>query len=117
MEFGTSRLDSGNGLEEEWQNAPLTDSIPMAVPSSFNDLGVTADIRDHVGWVWYEREFIIPNSLTNERVVLRFGSATHLAKVFVNGKFVIEHKGGFLPFEAELNQYLIDRKKSFNRCN
>lgn len=104
------KLDNGNGLEEQWQNAPLTDTIPMAVPSSFNDIGVTADIRDHVGWVWYEREFIVPNALTNERIVLRFGSATHLAKVFINGKFVIEHKGGFLPFEVELNEYLVEGK-------
>lgn len=82
----------------------------MAVPSSFNDIGVTADIRDHVGWVWYEREFTIPNAFRNERIVLRFGSATHFAKVFINGKFVVEHKGGFLPFEAEINEYLVEGK-------
>lgn len=78
----------------------------MAVPSSFNDIGVTASIRDHVGWVWYEREFSVPEILTTERVVLRFGSATHIAKVFLNGALIVEHKGGFLPFEAEINRFL-----------
>jgi beta-glucuronidase len=29
-----------------------------------------------------------------------------LAKVFVNGKLVVEHKGGYLPFEAEINKFL-----------
>ncbi|MED4227535.1 beta-glucuronidase [Neobacillus cucumis] len=100
------KLDAGNGFKENWQNAGLTNAISMAVPASFNDIGVNASIRDHVGWVWYEREFTVPAYLHSERVVLRFGSATHLAKVFVNGKLVVEHKGGFLPFEAELNNHL-----------
>lgn len=100
------KLDKGNGLNENWQENKLTDTIPMAVPASFNDTGVTAEIRNHVGWVWYEREIVVPSILTSERIVLRFGSATHKAKVYINGKLVVEHKGGFLPFEAEINQYL-----------
>ncbi len=79
----------------------------MPVPSSYNDLVETEEVRDHVGWVWYERSFSVHKSLLNERVVLRFGSATHEAKVYVNGKFLIEHKGGFTPFEAEINELLV----------
>ncbi|CAN7387962.1 beta-glucuronidase [Paenibacillus sp. LjRoot153] len=100
------KLDSGKGFEQEWQNAPLQETIGMSVPSSFNDAGVTADIRNHVGWVWYERDFTVPSLLLTERNVLRFGSATHLAKVYVNGSLVMEHKGGFTPFEAEINSFL-----------
>ncbi|OMF18526.1 hypothetical protein BK133_30430 [Paenibacillus sp. FSL H8-0548] len=33
----------------------------MAVPASYNDVGVTAEIRNHVGIVCYEREFTIPS--------------------------------------------------------
>jgi len=97
------KLDSGHGFQEAWYNDRLTDPISMSVPSSFNDTGVTADIRNHVGWVWYEREFTVPSLLLSERMVLRFGSATHKAKVYVNGKLVVEHVGGFTPFEAEIH--------------
>ncbi|WP_342043388.1 beta-glucuronidase [Bacillus sp. OTU2372] len=100
------KLDPGIGFQENWHNAKLSDTRSMAVPSSFNDIGVNSSIRDHVGWVWYERELTLPNILAAERVVLRFGSATHLAKVYVNGELVVEHKGGFLPFEAEINNFL-----------
>ncbi|MDQ8735621.1 beta-glucuronidase [Paenibacillus sp. LHD-38] len=99
-------LDSGNGFQEEWYNDYLKDPISMSVPSSFNDVGVTADIRNHVGWVWYERDFTVPNLLFSERIVIRFGSATHKAQVYVNGKLVVEHIGGFTPFEAEINAFL-----------
>ena len=84
----------------------MTDALNMAVPASYNDIGVSGEIRNHVGWVWYEREFTIPTYLTNQRIMLRFGSVTHMAKVYVNGVLVAEHKGGFLPFEAESNRYL-----------
>jgi len=100
------KLDSGNGFQEEWFNSSLKDTISMSVPASFNDIGVTAEIRNHVGWVWYERDFTMPNLLSSERIVLRFDSATHWAKVYVNGKLIMEHKGGFTPFETELNAYL-----------
>lgn len=100
------KLDPGQGFAERWQERPLSGTIPMAVPSSYNDIGASADIRDHVGWVWYEREFAVPDVLSSQRIVLRFGSATHEAKVFVNGKLAAEHVGGFTPFEAEINGLL-----------
>ncbi|WP_270168320.1 beta-glucuronidase [Paenibacillus sp. SYP-B4298] len=100
------KLDSGVGLSNEWYLEKLTDTLPMAVPSSFNDAGVTSDIRNHVGWVWYEKEFTVPALLLPERIVLRFGSATHQAKVYVNGELAVEHTGGFTPFEAEINALL-----------
>ncbi|WP_028551552.1 beta-glucuronidase [Paenibacillus sp. UNC451MF] len=100
------KLDSGKGFQDKWYESPLIATMNMAVPSSYNDLGVTADIRSHVGWVWYEREFTIPSLLLAERIVLRFGSATHKAKVYVNGELVAEHQGGFTPFESVINSHL-----------
>lgn len=99
------QLDAGKGFEEEWFKYPLQETIPMPVPASFNDLYEDATIRDHVGWVWYEREFVIPDHFFTQRIVLRFGSVTHVAKVYVNGTFVTEHKGGFTPFEAEIHAF------------
>lgn len=100
------KLDKGTGFEEKWNETGLKDTIAMAVPSSYNDLVEGTEVRDHMGWVWYEREFIVNKNMLNERVVLRFGSATHHAKVYINGKLIVEHKGGFTPFEAELNEFV-----------
>ncbi|MDG0844257.1 beta-glucuronidase [Staphylococcus equorum] len=81
----------------------LDTDLIMAVPGSYNDQGVTSDIRNHVGNVWYERTFTIPNVLRSERIVLRFGSATHKATVYIDGKEVTSHQGGFLPFEVDID--------------
>ncbi|AFH62622.1 beta-glucuronidase [Paenibacillus caseinilyticus] len=100
------RLDQGKGFEEAWYEKKLTDAISMAVPASYNDVGVDADIRSHVGWVWYQREFTVPAMLASQRLVLRFGSVTHTAKVYVNGVMAAEHKGGFTPFEADIQSLI-----------
>ena len=85
---------------------PLPTKEVMAVPASFNDQGVISEIRDHNGFVWYETELSIAKPVLSERLVLRFGSATHEAWVYINGEFVMHHKGGFMPFESEINEHV-----------
>lgn len=94
------------GVEEKWYDKPLKCYIEMPVPSSYNDITTDKELRDHVGWVWYEKDFFVPLDWNNKRMVLRFGSVTHHAVVYVNGKKITHHKGGFLPFEVELNGYV-----------
>ncbi|MFI4910108.1 MAG: beta-glucuronidase [Sedimentisphaeraceae bacterium JB056] len=101
------------GSKESWHTAPLTGTIPMPVPSSYNDITQQASIRDHIGNVWYETSFHVPQRLqTDKRLVLRFGSVTHQAAVWINGKEVIRHKGGFLPFEADITEYVDNSEKN-----
>ncbi len=100
------KLDHGTGFEEEWFGRPLQQAIPMPVPASYNDLYEGAEFRDHIGWVWYEREIVFPDHFFTQRLVLRFGSVTHAARVYLNGQLVVEHQGGFTPFEAEINAFV-----------
>lgn len=107
------KIDTDNvGLEQKWYENPLEDVIPMAVPASYNDLFTDAKSKEHVGYVWYEREFIIPDSWKDKRVVLRFGSATHHAHVYVDGREVVFHKGGFTPFEVEISEIAESEQES-----
>ncbi|VTS12825.1 beta-glucuronidase [Streptococcus pseudoporcinus] len=71
----------------------------MVVPSSFNDVIVDKDKRNYIGDFWYERLVDLPSVSDTEELVIRFGSVTHQAKVYVNGTFLGEHRGGFTPFE------------------
>lgn len=97
------KADPGNrGREEKWHNQPLQDTIPMPVPASYNDITQDAALRDHIGDVWYEQTFIVPRSWSGDRMMLWVGSACHHAVVWVNGVEVASHKGGFLPFEADI---------------
>lgn len=86
---------------------PLETNEVMAVPGSFNDQAVFPKIRNHVGNVWYEKDFFVSKNLLDQRIVLRFGSVTHKATVYINGEQVTEHEGGFTPFEVEVNDFIV----------
>ncbi|HEL1074724.1 TPA: beta-glucuronidase [Streptococcus equi subsp. zooepidemicus] len=72
----------------------------MVVPTSFNDVVVDKDKRNYIGDFWYERFVDVPDLAADEELVLRFGSVTHNATVYVNGQALGHHKGGFTPFEV-----------------
>jgi beta-glucuronidase len=88
------------------ENVLITDRY-MAVPGAFNDQSADKDIRFFTGYFWYEREFSVTEEMLNKRLVLRFGAVTHEAWVYINGKKVAYHKGGFLPFEAVINDVAV----------
>ncbi|MCD2136398.1 beta-glucuronidase [Salinicoccus halitifaciens] len=100
------KVDEGNGHDEKWYEDKLDTKRHMAVPASYNDAAVYEEIRNHVGTVWYEKEFTVPKMLLGETIILRFGSVTHHAEVYLNGKKITQHKGGFLPFEVAVNEHL-----------
>ncbi len=54
------------------------------VPASYNDLFVDEEIRDHVGWVWYQRTVRIPRGWAGERIFVRVDAATHEGRVYVD---------------------------------
>lgn len=91
----------------EWAGGPLPEPMTMAVPASYNDQKDDVNLRAHYGWAVYQRAFTVPGRLTDQRVWLRFGAVTHNAQVYLNGKKLGEHKGGFLPFEFEVNEHLL----------
>ncbi|KAL4669840.1 hypothetical protein H8959_008394 [Pygathrix nigripes] len=92
---------------EEELLVPLAQSGPtldMPVPSSFNDISQDWRLRHFVGWVWYEREVILPERWTQDlstRVVLRIGSAHAYAIVVRLVNYQISVKGSNL-FELEV---------------
>lgn len=100
------KLDDGNGFAEKWQERPLIDALTMPVPASYNDIKEGVDFRDHYGWVFYQRPLHVPAYLLEQRVMLRLDAVTHMAKVYLNGELICEHKGGFLPFEVEVGSFL-----------
>jgi hypothetical protein len=54
----------------------------MPVPASYNDVTEDKAIRDHVGLVWYDRTFFVPEAWRQTSLVwLRFGSVHYAAQV------------------------------------
>ncbi|VDM77761.1 unnamed protein product, partial [Strongylus vulgaris] len=61
--------------------ALLQNATVMPVPAAYNDMSADAELRDHVGWVWYQTMVFIPETDKGQHLALRFGSANYFAKV------------------------------------
>jgi beta-glucuronidase len=73
------------------------------LPQSF--VTHSPEMRRYNGLVWYQRHFAA-HPRPGERAFLRFGAVDYHAYVYVNGKFVGEHVGGFTPFAFEVTKLL-----------
>ena len=88
------------GEKDGWfRDLPAPRSI--AVPASWNEQ--FEDTRDYLGPAWYWRGVIVPPAWRGQKIMLRFGSATYAAKVWIAGKLVGSHLGGHLPFEFDIS--------------
>jgi len=92
----------GRGRQEAWWRQRLAGAREIPVPASYNDLFAAAEVRNHVGDVWYQTVARIPPGWRGQRIVLRFDAATHSAVVWVGDTQVAEHEGGYTPFEADV---------------
>jgi beta-glucuronidase len=94
----------GRGRSEGWWRGALPDAREVPVPASYNDVFADAETHDHVGDAWYQTTVRVPEHWRGERVVLRFDSATHSAVVWVGDTHVMEHEGGYTPFDADVTE-------------
>jgi beta-glucuronidase len=97
---------AGAGRTEAWWRGDLPSPMLMPVPSSYNDIPVEPGLRDHVGDVWYQRKAFVPRGWEGHCVMLRFDAATHRASVWVDDELVLQHEGGYTPFEADISAHV-----------
>ena len=60
----------------------------------------------------YEKKFKLPDSFTKERVLLHFGAVDQIAAVYVNGKEVGYHEGGYLPFSCDITDAVLKEENT-----
>lgn len=56
--------------------------------------------------VWYTRTFETDKAFKDKRVLLCFNGCDYVTDVWVNGKHVVTHVGGFSPFNADITEFL-----------
>lgn len=86
-------------IPHSWNNSDLFDY------RNFKD---TIDITEMIyrGIGWYRKEFTVSEQFKDKYNKVNFLGANQLAEVFINGKSVGKHVGGYTDFHYDISQFL-----------
>lgn len=110
-------------VRNEWQNLnglwqyAITDSSASKFPSKYDgQILVPYPLESALSgvkktllptqYLWYKRTFTKPNTKGDKRVLLNFGAVDWQTTVYVNGKEVGAHKGGYQNFSLDITDAL-----------
>lgn len=102
---------------ESWTNRPIPTAwtgkilVPFSIDAPLSGVGHVLRPQEVL---WYERRFEVPRDWKDKRVVLHFQASDWETSVYVNGKRVGQHRGGYDPFSFDITDYV---KKSGNVLN
>ena len=77
--------------------------VPFPIESALSGVRRSLDGNNRL---WYRRFFEVPGEYAGQRLLLHFGAVDWEATVFVNGKELGSHRGGFDAFSFDLTDAL-----------
>lgn len=80
--------------------------LRLNVPGDFNSQ--IPQLQYYEGTVWYSRHFNASAAKDGERLFLYFGAVSYRCTLWLNGKELLSHEGGFTPFQVEVTDCLKD---------
>ncbi|MBW7905107.1 MAG: glycoside hydrolase family 2 [Phycisphaerae bacterium] len=88
---------------------PVGRPLPQTILVPFPPESLLSGIARPVERAWYRRTFEVPKGLAwkDNRVLLNFEAVDWEAVVFVNGRKVGEHRGGYDPFTFDITEALL----------
>lgn len=86
-------------IPKKWDGKIL---VPFAIESSLS--GVGKRVGDSCK-LWYHTKINLPKDFKNT-ILLHFGAVDWRTEVFINGRSIGKHEGGFDPFSFDITPYL-----------
>jgi len=102
--FGFDDLNVGE--KAKWQEQ-FGGNRSIIVPYSYETKASGIGEEEHHPYVWYERKIDVPTAAADKKTMLHFQAVDYIAKVWVNGHYVGQHKGGYTAFSFDVAPYLV----------
>ncbi len=108
------RRDQWLNLNGAWEFAsgaaydgpPFGQVLPETILVPFPIESALSGIMRREPTMWYRRTFYVPGSWDDQRVLLNFGAVDWEATVFVNGRELGGHRGGYDSFSFDITDAL-----------
>jgi len=92
----------GLGEDKGWP-APDFDDSGWEVVTVPHTWGVMEGHANYNGIAWYRRTFTLPAKAQDAHLRLHFEAVFYLARVWLNGRYLGAHEGGYTPFEFDVS--------------
>ena len=100
-----------------WEAFPVDYTKSIRVP--FCPESQLSGIEKHYpdgSYLFYRRKLTLPEGFNRGRVLLHIGAADQVADVFVNGRQVCHHEGGYDAFCCDITAALAEENEIIVRC-
>ena len=105
-------LNNDWSFHRGFQSSP-SGILSVNLPHTWNAAdGMFGNTDYYRGLCTYSRKLLFSPEDAGKRVFLKIDAAQTVADIFVDHRFVMQHKGGYTAFVAELTDFLIPGKES-----
>lgn len=96
---GTNRPEASASFDDStWEKVALPHTVRIEQPDKVHDY--------FQGICWYRRQILPEAAWRGKKMSLQFEGAMQIADIWVNGRHVLTHRGGYLPFSVDLTEAL-----------
>ena len=78
-------------------------TVPFCPESEASGLGIAVMPENYMH---YRKCFTVPESFSGKRVYLHFGAVDQTCEVYLNGRLIGAHEGGYIPFSFDVTDLL-----------
>ncbi len=83
--------------------------VPFPIESTLSGVKIKLKGKHKL---WYRRTFTIPDRWKGKNVILNFGAVDWEATIYLNGKKIGMHQGGYVPFSFDITEHLSPKKEN-----
>jgi hypothetical protein len=95
----------------------------ISIPQTWSTYETTGEIHPFIkspsesdspywwtGWGWYRKHFQVNADISGKKIFIEFEGVQKYCKVWINGKYLGDHKGGYGSFDFDLTDYIVKGK-------
>ncbi len=107
--------------DQNYESPKFDDSkwLAISIPHTWSTYETTGEIHPFIkspsekdnpywwtGWGWYRKHFQINTDISGGKVFIEFEGVQKYCKVWINGKYLGDHKGGYGSFDFDLTEFI-----------
>ena len=101
-EYDYAVTGENSGIPEKYDGKIL---VPFSIESDISGVNRALLPEERL---WYRRYFTLDKSFEGKRTILHFCAVDWQTTVYLNGKEIGSHTGGYNPFSFDITDYLVD---------